>query len=60
MHTISIRHTPTQIIYKFIIKKDTLITYKHSLFTLKVKDTNSQIEKRDSWERSVIYVIGWF
>ena len=48
MNTISIRHTPTQIIYKFIIKKDTLIIYKHSLFTLKVKDTNSQIEKRDS------------
>ena len=55
MYSISIRHTFKRIIYKFIITRDTLTTKKHSLFTLKVGDTNSQIEKRDLWE---IYL--WF
>ena len=42
MHTISIRYTLTQIIYKFIIKKR---TYEHSLFTLRVRDIDSQRER---------------
>ena len=49
MHTISIRYTLTQIIYKFIIKKR---TYEHSLFTLRVRDIDSQRERereRDLW-----------
>ena len=59
MHTISIRYTLTQIIYKFIIKKR---TYEHSLFTLRVRDIDSQRERERERERErfVIYIINWF
>ena len=43
MHTINIRHTLMQIIYKFIIRRDKLITHKHLLFTLKVRDIDNLI-----------------
>ena len=42
MHTINIRHTLMQIIYKLIIKRD--ITHKYSLFTLKVRPFENSLE----------------
>jgi len=60
MHTISIRHTLTQIIYKFIIKRE--LTNTHFLL-LRVGNIDSQIIiKRFMRERErfVIHIVGWF
>ena len=43
--------------YNFIIKIDILTTHKHSLFTLKIRDNNTQIEKRDSWEIDLWFML---
>ena len=56
MHTISIRYTLTQIIYKFIIKKR---TYEHSLFTLRVRDIDSQIGGKERQGEICDLIIGW-